>query len=134
MAQNGVTWLGFESLDGVLGGKSAFKLMSMHGVAAFGSSPVTSSSPKAVLALKFNGKTVHNPKDVLAQVEGRVEGGIVDLGTCSLCYDDFRRDKLIKACGRSGCENWVDEKCLHEWVCALSQLIFIYLDPYLYSI
>lgn len=103
--------------------------MSMHGAAAFGSSPVASSSPKAVLALKFNGKKIHNPKDVLAQVEGRVEGGVVDLqGTCSLCYDDVRRDKLIKACGRSGCENWVDAKCLREWVRALLQLLFICLD------
>lgn len=120
VAQNGFTWLGLESLDGVLEGKSAFKLMSMHGAAIFGASPIASSSPKTALKLKFNGKTIHNPQDVLAQVEGRVEEGIVDLGTCTLCYDDVRRDKLIKACGRSGCQNWVDEKCLHEWVRALS--------------
>lgn len=97
--------------------------MSLHGAAVFGSSPIASSSSKENFILNLNRKTVHNPKDVLAQIEGRAEGGVIDLGTCSLCYDDVHRNKLIKACGRSGCDNKVDEKCLQEWVCLIFKLV-----------
>lgn len=116
VAENGLDWLGLKPLQGVLEGKSAFKLMSMHGASAFGSSPNASGKEKAAFALRYHGKTLHNSQGVLSQVEGRAEDGLVDLGTCSLCYDDVRRDKLIKACGRTGCQQTVDEKCLQEWV------------------
>ncbi|KAF7973109.1 hypothetical protein HWV62_16222 [Athelia sp. TMB] len=115
VAENGLDWLGLKPLQGVLEGKSAFKLMSMHGASAFGSSPNASGKEKAAFALRYHGKTLHNSQGVLSQVEGRAEDGLVDLGTCSLCYDDVRRDKLIKACGRTGCQQTVDEKCLQEW-------------------
>lgn len=116
VTENGLAWLGLKPLEGVLEGKSAFKLMSMHGPSGFGSSPNVSGSPQTALILIYRGKTLHNSLDVLSQVEGRAEDGLIDLGTCSLCYDDVRRDRLFKACGRTGCEQTVDEKCLQEWV------------------
>lgn len=76
---------------------------------------VTGPSEGALAGLVLNGKKVRDPTQVLAQVERRVEGGHVELGTCSLCSEEMSRNKLVRACGRSGCKQKVDEGCLREW-------------------
>ncbi|CAK5262092.1 unnamed protein product [Mycena citricolor] len=103
--ENGVGWLGMVA--DVFAGKSAFKLMQASGKAAFGFVPRHRS-----LSLVLGQKKVFNAADVLAQVEARDS---VFLATCSLCFEDVRPDKLVRACGRTGCTQLVDERCLKEW-------------------
>lgn len=109
--ENGVTWLGLQPLPDLLEGKSAFKLVKAHGFEVFGRSEATKQDK-----LTFNGKKVLNAQDVVAQVERRVEGGVVDFGCCPLCFEDVPREKLLSTCGRKGCKYAVDDSCLTTWV------------------
>jgi hypothetical protein len=111
-SENGIAWLGFSISDGVFEGKSAFKLMELHGAGIFGEQPVVSST----LKLSLNGKKVQDPAQAFAQIERRVGRGEVELGSCALCYEEMLKTKLVPACGRTGCGQKVDEGCLHEWV------------------
>jgi hypothetical protein len=110
--ENGIAWLGFSISDDVFEGKSAFKLMQLHGVGIFGEQPAASST----LKLSLNGKKVQDPAQAFAQIERRVGRGEVELGSCALCFEEILKTKLVPACGRTGCGQKVDEGCLHEWV------------------
>ena len=110
--ENGVAWLGFSISDDIFEGKSAYKLMEVHGTAVFGEQPALNCLPK----LSLNGKKVHDPGQAVSQVERRVGRGDVELGSCALCFEEMLKTKLVPACGRTGCGQKVDEGCLHEWV------------------
>jgi hypothetical protein len=110
--ENGIAWLGFSISDDVFEGKSAFKLMQLHGVGIFGEQPAASST----LKLSLNGKKVQDSAQAFAQIERRVGRGEVELGSCALCFEEILKTKLVPACGRTGCGQKVDEGCLHEWV------------------
>ena len=120
---NGVEWLNIKPLEGALSGKSAFKLVTVYGFEFF--QPTEKST--AEVALKLEGKKVLNSIDVVAQVERRIGLGEVNLGTCPLCFDDMPRDKLLRTCGRSGCNYTVDNACLSHWVCCLVMSFRVYL-------
>ncbi|KAF7984779.1 hypothetical protein HWV62_11764 [Athelia sp. TMB] len=109
--ENDVHWLGFKPEMDLFVGKSAFKIIQAHDFSVFD----VGSNEKALKMLTLQGKKVLDPEKVLAQVEGRVEGGHVDLGTCNLCFEEMARGKLFQACGRSGCKQKVDDGCLREW-------------------
>ncbi len=112
--ENGITWLGLQSLPDLLEGKSAFKLVKAHGFGVFGPGDVATKPEDNTLT--FGGKKVLNAQDVIAQVEHRVDGGVVDFGCCPLCFEDVPREKLLSTCGRKGCKYSVDDSCLTNWV------------------
>jgi hypothetical protein len=110
--ENGVTWLGFSIRHDIFEGKSAFKLMQAHGAVIFGEQPTSNRPPD----LTLDGKKVHDPAQALSQVERRVGLGEVELGSCTLCFEEMSKTKLLPACGRTGCGQKVDRECLREWV------------------
>ncbi|KLO12331.1 hypothetical protein SCHPADRAFT_829706 [Schizopora paradoxa] len=118
--ENGITWLGLQALPDLLEGKSAFKLAKAHGFEVFGPGP-GDVEMRGTHSLTFNGKKVLNAEDVIAQVERRVEGGVVDFGCCPLCFEDVPREKLLSTCGRKGCKYAVDDSCLKNWYGANEQ-------------
>ncbi|KAJ7136564.1 hypothetical protein C8R44DRAFT_695487 [Mycena epipterygia] len=110
--ENGIEWLGFSNSTSkdIFDGKSAFKLMQAFGAPIFGSAPVNWSP-----ALLHGEKKVWDSGKTLAQVQAWVGRGEVVLENCALCFDEVPRAKLELACGRTGCTQLVDAKCLHEW-------------------
>ncbi|KAJ7191389.1 hypothetical protein GGX14DRAFT_701594 [Mycena pura] len=109
---NGVVWLGFNNAVAscIFDGKSAFKLMQAFGEDVFGRAP-SEHAPRLLL----DGKTVCDTGSTLGEIEARVGRGEVALATCALCFDEMPRSKLLAACGRTGCNQLVDEGCLQEW-------------------
>ncbi|KAK7063370.1 RING-type domain-containing protein [Favolaschia claudopus] len=97
VAQNGVGWLGFseDHKSDIFKGKSAFKLMQAFGEVVFGSGNAGVKS--------------------LFGIENLIGRGEIVLSTCSLCFEEVQSTKLVQACGRTGCNQLVDQKCLHEW-------------------
>lgn len=112
VAENGVSWLGLPSFEDILTGKSAFKLMQAHGKTVFKSEQIDNAN----IPLAINSRKVQDSSRLLAQVEKRVGTGEVELGSCTLCFDEMPRGHLIAACGRSGCKQRVDDECLRQWV------------------
>lgn len=116
--ENGASWLGLPSHPDILSGKSAFKLIQAHGLSVFN----TIHQADHPLRLHLNGKMVRDPSEVLSQIERRVGSGEVERGSCSLCFDEMPRSKLVAACGRSGCNQRVNEECLRQWVRLVSSV------------
>jgi hypothetical protein len=122
--ENGLSWLGFigakNNEDDMLKGKSAFKLISAYGTAIFDFMPFpTNQNQKGggtQIQLTLNSKKVHNPDEARVQVELWVGSGKIELGSCSLCFDEMLKSKLLPACGRKGCKERADTGCLREWV------------------
>jgi hypothetical protein len=108
--ENGISWLGLKENDGVLLGKSAFKLLAVYGTSVFDYAP-----PQRRQWLTLDYKKVHHPEEVRAQVERWVGREEVELGSCTLCFDGMPKNKLLPACGRKGCTQMADTDCLREW-------------------
>lgn len=115
--ENGVAWLGFSPHSDIFEGKSAFKFIQAHTLAAFNYSLAEAS---VLSKLTLNSKAIHDPAEALAQVERRVGKGEVEPGICSLCFEEMSRTHLLAACGRSGCSQRVDQSCLRRWVSYLA--------------
>ncbi|KAJ7765271.1 hypothetical protein B0H16DRAFT_415398 [Mycena metata] len=108
--ENGAEWLGFTDNATIFDGKSAFKLMQAFGNTIFGHRP---SNPSPLLFL--GRKALRDTEQILGQVESRVGNGEVVLKSCSLCFEEMVATRLGAACGRTGCAQLCDDKCLHEW-------------------
>ncbi|CCA69537.1 hypothetical protein PIIN_03476 [Serendipita indica DSM 11827] len=109
VAENGSGWLGFDPQKfDIFKNSSAFKLFSKYGASVFIGIPTEKE-----LTLHF--KKIFNADVLRLKIEGRVETGEVEMGTCALCFDDTSYHKLLPACGRSGCKQQVDEECLQRW-------------------
>ena len=64
----------------------------------------------------FDGKRVLNAEAVRAAIEGWIDRGVAEHGTCSLCYEDLPKGRLLAACGRPGrCDARVCGTCLDAW-------------------
>jgi hypothetical protein len=108
--ENGLGWLGLTVNDDIFQGKSAYKLMQAHGTTVFDHDP----TPKET-KLMLQGKLVQNPEDARMQVEEWVGTGSIELGSCTLCFEEMAKNKLLAACGRKGCSHKADTGCLQEW-------------------
>ena len=117
--ENGISWLGLTANNDILHGKSAFKLITVHGTSVF-----DFTLPQKGMELTLNSKKVHNPEEARAQVERWVGSGEVELGSCALCFDEMAKNKLLPACGRKGCTQRADSGCLREWVGLLPFLVY----------
>ncbi|KAJ7719126.1 hypothetical protein B0H16DRAFT_1678097 [Mycena metata] len=98
------------SQKSIFEGKSAFKLTQ-----AFGEGVFAETVPAKLPELILNHKKIWEVGSVITQVENWVGRGEVLLATCALCFEDVPKTKLVAACGRTGCSQLVDERCLHEW-------------------
>jgi len=106
--ENGRDWLGFDPKFDLFHNSSAFKIFSKYGMAAFTGVPTERE-------LTLHSKKIFNADALRLKIEGRVETGEVEKGSCSLCFDDVSYQKLVPACGRSGCKQQADEECLRRW-------------------
>lgn len=108
--ENGVEWLGVKKTPDTFTKKSAFKLVEAHTPAFFAlSEPLTAS------ALVLHAKPVLDVPAVVEKIFDRVNKGTVELGTCTLCFENAPHSNLRPACGRSGCSHRLDEDCLKGW-------------------
>ncbi|TDL20326.1 hypothetical protein BD410DRAFT_725893 [Rickenella mellea] len=108
--ENGNAWLELSPSIDLLQSKSAFKMMQAHGLNVFDPVPLHGK-----LQLVSGGKPVFSSEDVRTQVESRVGKGEIELGCCPLCMDEWPRNKLLPACGRTKCAHRLDEACLAQW-------------------
>jgi hypothetical protein len=67
------------------------------------------------LNLTINGKLVRNLPQIIISLESWVTRRQTEQGMCSLCCSSMRKDNLLRACGRSGCDQRIDNKCLKGW-------------------
>jgi hypothetical protein len=108
MEENGRSWLGFDADHDLFHNSSAFKIFSKYGTTAFTGVP-------AEHELTLHSKKIFNADALRLKIEGRVETGEVEKGTCSLCFDDISYHHLLPACGRKGCKQQADDECLQRW-------------------
>lgn len=108
MEENGHDWIGFDPKLDLFHNQSAFKIFSKYGTEAFTGTPIEKP-------LTLCHKKIFNVQAIRYKIEGRVETGEVEKGTCSLCFDDVHYHKLLPACGRSGCKQRADDECLKRW-------------------
>ncbi|KAI8686761.1 hypothetical protein NCS56_00337200 [Fusarium sp. Ph1] len=66
-------------------------------------------------SLTIAGKLVRNQDEVKASLQRWVLSRRTEAGVCSLCFSDFRKDFLKRACGRSGCDQLICNGCSKDW-------------------
>ena len=116
-AENGTDWL-LRNQDNKI--PEPFNKQSLfHTISAAGTEnfcALVSFFPDAVRRrLQLHGKVVHNSLGVIRELESWVSRQQAEIGTCSLCFSEFRKSDLHLACGRSGCEQPVCRRCLEGW-------------------
>ncbi|KAK2042381.1 dihydroxyacid dehydratase [Colletotrichum somersetense] len=67
--------------------------------------------------LTIRGKTIHNPTEICDRLRGWVNSRRTEAGLCSLCFSNFKKRDLRRACGRKSCDQMVCDGCLKEWYC-----------------
>jgi hypothetical protein len=61
---------------------------------------------------RVDGNPVLNPDEVRATISTWIDQGVVEAGTCSLCFEDFSKLRLLPACGRRRCHARACTACL----------------------
>ena len=115
--ENGTEWLlrnQNNKLPEPFSKRSAFHTISTAGTENFCTS-VSLFPGAAPKDLKLHGKLVRNSPDVIKELQSWVLRRRTELGTCSLCFSDFRKSDLNLACGRAGCEQRICRQCLQGW-------------------
>ncbi|KAK4168438.1 E3 ubiquitin-protein ligase itt1 [Cladorrhinum sp. PSN259] len=67
------------------------------------------------LQLRWKGKKIHNPDELVGSLRQWIGSGKVEAGTCSLCFSTMKKRELRPACGRKGCREVVCGDCLTAW-------------------
>ena len=65
------------------------------------------------------GKPVLTSLGALEQVQRWALSGGAEGGTCTLCFDDLPKSRLMPVCGRRGCSSVACEACLTGWYGAI---------------
>lgn len=115
--ENGNDWLvgGLDAFNGTLfNGRSLFVTATNIDRHTFATQSLL--LPK-VDNLRFNlhGKQVHNAQDLVDSLSRWVNSRRAEQGSCSLCIGDMRKDALVRACGRKGCEQLICAPCRRQW-------------------
>lgn len=110
VSENEVAWLGVKATPDTFSNKSAFKMAQAQTPAFF-----QLSVPSAPAAFTLLGKKILDGSEVVQQIFARVDKGTVELGTCTLCFENAPHSTLRAACGRTGCAQRVDEECQRAW-------------------
>ncbi|KAH7100978.1 hypothetical protein BKA62DRAFT_704695 [Auriculariales sp. MPI-PUGE-AT-0066] len=124
MAENGLEWLGVSDKrpEATFKGFTAFKLYQAHGKEFFldatklPEQAIAGQTPAPVaLKLTLREKSIMNAPQLLAHLDERVGRGEVARITCTLCFEDFKPERVGPACGRTGCAQRACKPCLDEW-------------------
>ncbi|KAG8950801.1 hypothetical protein FRC00_007537 [Tulasnella sp. 408] len=110
LKENQVEWLGVKKNADTFTKKSAFKLVQAHTPAFFALSEPLTTAP-----FVLHSKPILDVPAVIDKIFDRVNKGTVELGTCTLCFENAPHSNLRPACGRSGCSHRLDEDCLKGW-------------------
>jgi hypothetical protein len=115
--ENETTWL-LENKQGKLkeplSGRSLFHQITSAGSQGFCDQVILFPNAEHQ-ALTLDGKLIRNTPDLIAQLKTWVSRRQRELGTCSLCFSNFRKVDLNPACGRHGCEQRICRDCLGGW-------------------
>ncbi|KAJ6178827.1 hypothetical protein N7519_009288 [Penicillium mononematosum] len=69
--------------------------------------------PSSEPQLRYDGKPIHNSKELVSTLQKLVADGKTSDNNCSLCFDQPR--KVYPACGRDGCPQRMCAICLERW-------------------
>ncbi|CAK1363682.1 unnamed protein product [Cercospora beticola] len=118
-AENGNAWL-IEAkqhmfIDEIFSGQSLYKVASAAAPLDNLCSNVEILPDIPDLKLYLDGRLVQNTPALVEQLRSWVNRRRTEAGTCSLCFSDKRKNDLLPACGRSGCQQRVCGECLNGW-------------------
>ncbi|KAM0426304.1 hypothetical protein ACHAPT_008344 [Fusarium lateritium] len=115
--ENGISWIlrnDDSAIAETFNGRSLFYTAS-HCDLAHLSDKVEVIPEKDMCSLTIAGKLVRNQPEVKSSLQGWVLSRRAEAGTCSLCFSDFRKSDLKRACGRSGCDQLICNGCSKDW-------------------
>lgn len=121
-AENGTSWLiqhgELDRFTELFSGRTMYHTIKQEGLWRFG--PALKILPKFdakgnPYVLTLRSKPLHNVLEVHEQLLSWVKQRRTELGTCSLCFSDLRKDMLLEACGRSGCHQRICKGCMDGW-------------------
>ncbi|KAM0331334.1 hypothetical protein ACHAQA_003006 [Verticillium albo-atrum] len=115
--ENGSHWLLRNDNDALrepFNGRSLFHIISnVKDPSALASNVEVLPAIEAKLTIR--GKSVQNQEALLAYLQGWINQRRSESGTCTLCFSDFRKTDLHRACGRRGCAQMICGTCLDGW-------------------
>lgn len=119
-SENGRDWLlqnHNEQVKDVFSNRSLFYIASRcKAMAEFPDDvQILPGSKDQALQLSIRGKQIRNPHELIKQLYGWIFTMKAQKGQCSICFIDFPKDSLLRACGRSGCKQDVCRACLPSW-------------------
>ena len=117
-AENGYDWLlrnADKRIADAFSGRSLFHTISTAGRDGFADQVEVFPSQKQPLALRLNGKPIHNVPALLAELQNWVFKRRAEAGICSLCFTAFNKRDVRPACGRKGCHQVICNACHRGW-------------------
>ncbi|KAI1429714.1 hypothetical protein F5Y12DRAFT_332005 [Xylaria sp. FL1777] len=115
--ENGSAWLlrnENNKIPDALTSRSLFKTVTASGTDDFAA--LVEILPAAdTTDLKYHGKLIRNIAEVKSTLWGWISARRTEGGTCSLCFSTFNKRDLRSACGRSGCQQPICNRCRQEW-------------------
>ncbi|KAK0640833.1 hypothetical protein B0T16DRAFT_418537 [Cercophora newfieldiana] len=96
-------------------GRSLFYVISKAGLEMFTEAVEVLPQIKEAPELRIRGKLVRNPQELTDYLRSWITSRKVEEGTCSLCFGDFKKRELRRACGRSGCKQEICGDCMRNW-------------------
>ncbi|TGJ88550.1 hypothetical protein E0Z10_g169 [Xylaria hypoxylon] len=115
--ENGTAWLlrnKNNKIPDALAARSLFKTVTASGTEDFANS-VEILPESDTTELKYHGKLVRNTVEVKSALWGWIRARRTEGGTCSLCFNTLNKRDLRSACGRSGCQQPICNRCRQEW-------------------
>ncbi|KIW03679.1 uncharacterized protein PV09_05000 [Verruconis gallopava] len=116
--ENGSQWLlrnENNTLQAPFNKRSLFWVISTVGPQNFLDNIRVLPGLKQGTALTIKGKQIQNVADIRSQLQSWIDRRQAESVACSLCFSDFHRSKLRRACGRRGCNQEICEDCLKSW-------------------
>ncbi|KAI1353886.1 hypothetical protein F5Y01DRAFT_43807 [Xylaria sp. FL0043] len=115
--ENGTAWLlrnENNKIPDAFTSRSLFKTVIASGIEDLASLvevlPVSDTTE-----LKYCGKLIRNTAEVKSALWGWIRSRRTEGGTCSLCFSTFNKRDVRSACGRSGCQQPICNRCRQDW-------------------
>ncbi|KAI0908851.1 hypothetical protein F4823DRAFT_597058 [Ustulina deusta] len=115
--ENGAAWLlrnKNNKIPDAFANRSLFKTVTASGTEDF-ATLVEILPASDTTDLKCHGKLVRNTAEVKSALWDWIRARRTEGGTCTLCFSTFNKRDLRSACGRSGCQQPICNKCRQEW-------------------
>lgn len=95
--------------------RTLFHTISTVGPEAFMSNVEVLPSDGPDYTLKLRGKQIRNQGELLAELLSWIRRRTSQKSTCSLCFNDYSKERLLPACRRRGCHQQICETCSKNW-------------------